>query len=567
MGRETGESRPILPSMAAQSGRFCIRQRPVLAQTKNPELRCNPVIFGRYEGMEAGHLALIGPYAQPVSGAAARPSGEITMPDQPPPASCRMPRSTLRAPRSCCVRPAIVFSAIAAAMGLGAAAGPASAQECDPVETAELLASDGGPSDWFGEAVAISGETVVIGVRAHDDNGTSSGSAYIFIRNGGMWTEQAELLLDGGVEGDRFGSSVSISGETVIIGTPGDNETGEDYGSASIFVRSGGVWSERAKLLAADGALHDGFGNAVALDGDTAIVGAPSDDDNGTSSGSAYIFVRSGGVWTQQAKLLPEDGVEEGRFGNAVSLRGDTAIIGMYQDDDNGLHSGSAYIFTRSGGSWTQQAKLLPDDGARTEYFGSSVSIHDDTAIIGTPRDGDNGSEYGSAYIFARNGDIWTQQAKLLPDDGAQYDRFGNSVSISGDTAVIGSHRHNGNDTSSGAAYIFARSGGIWTQQAKLLPEDGEAYDSFGEAVALSGDTAVIGAYSHGEAGSAYIFALGCETCPADLNNDGTVDTQDFVAFLGAWSGGDPLADWDENGILDTRDFVAYLGDWSAGCP
>ncbi len=165
---------------------------------------------------------------------------------------------------------------------------------------------------------------------------------------------------------------------------------------------------------------------------------------------------------------------------------------------------------------------------------------------------------------------MWTQQAKLLASDGTANDWFGWSISISGDKAVIGARLDDDNGSGSGSALVFEKVGGIWTEQTKLTADDAAAFDEFGYSVSISGDTAVIGANlddDNGDrSGSAYVFDLGCDDCPVDLNNDGTVNTQDFLAFLGAWSSGDPLADWNNDGIIDTRDFIAYLGDWAAGC-
>ncbi|MBN1795656.1 MAG: FG-GAP repeat protein, partial [Sedimentisphaerales bacterium] len=192
---------------------------------------------------------------------------------------------------------------------------------------------------------------------------------------------------------------------------------------------------QRAKLLASDGEEADLFGDSVDISGDTAVIGAYGDNDNGSNSGSAYIFCFNDSSWLQQAKLLTYDGAGYDYFGYFVAISGDTAVIGAFGDDDNGGDSGSAYIFGFNGSSWLQQAKLLASDGAAEDYFGFSVAISGDTAIIGAYSDDDNGYDSGSAYIFHFNGSSWLQQAKLLASDGADSDYFGFSVAISGDTA------------------------------------------------------------------------------------------------------------------------------------
>ena len=278
------------------------------------------------------------------------------------------------------------------------------------VELQKLTASDGATYDNFGYSVSLSsdGSTALIGARYDDDKGTYSGSAYVFTRSGSTWTEQAKLVASDGAASDFFGYSVSLSsdGNTALIGAYYDDDKGSNSGSAYIFTRSGSTWTEQAKLTASDGAASDWFGCSVSLssDGSTALVGATGDDDKGTYSGSAYVFTRSGSVWSQQAKLVASDGVASDFFGESVALSSDgsTALVGADGDGDKGSDSGSAYVFTRSGSTWTEQAKLLASDGAAGDYFGYSVSLSSDgsTALVGANGDDDKGSDSGSAYLF-----------------------------------------------------------------------------------------------------------------------------------------------------------------------
>jgi hypothetical protein len=338
-------------------------------------------------------------------------------------------------------------------------------------EQAKLVASDGAGGDNFGWSVSLSsdGSTALIGAYLDDDpvKGTNSGSAYVFTRNGSTWTEQAKLTASDGAAYDNFGYSVSLSsdGSTVLIGSRYDDDKGTNSGSAYIFTRNGSVWTQQAKLVASDGAGGDYFGTSVSLssDGSTALIGAYLDDDKGSDSGSAYVFTRNGSTWTQQAKLVASDGAGGDNFGRAVSLSsdGNTALIGAYGDDDpvKGTNSGSAYIFTRNGSTWTERAKLVASDGAGGDYFGWSVTLSSDgnTALIGAYGDDDKGTNSGSAYVFTRSGTTWTEQAKLVASDGAGGDWFGWSVSLSsdGNTALIGAHWDDDRGTDSGAAYIF----------------------------------------------------------------------------------------------------------------
>jgi len=450
----------------------------------------------------------------------------------------------------------------------------AGAQGCDPVEVTKLLASDGEFREEFGRCVSISGDTAVIGAPLDDENGSRSGSAYVFLRDSGVWTQQAKLTASDGGANDDFGRAVSISGDTAVIGASSHN--GSDFlsGAVYVFARSGGIWTQQAKLLPDDGASMDRFGSSVSISGDTIVVGATWDDDNGSNSGSAYVFTRANGVWTQNAKLLPDVGSENAIFGNSVALNGTTIVVGAEGATNNSVQSGAAYVFARSNGVWTQQALLLSSDADSGDYFGCSVSVDGDTAVIGAYQDDDNGSNSGSAYVFTRSGgggSTWIRQAKLLSDDGDGLDYFGHSVSIVGDTVVAGAIGTGDNGFTSGSAYVFIRNSGAWAQQAKFIASDGQSADNFGYSVSTTEDTAITGAHFHDDngpnTGAAYIFDLNCNTCPADLTGDAVVDTRDFVAFLNAWAAGETLADWDQNGLIDTRDFVAYLNDWVVGCP
>ena len=343
-------------------------------------------------------------------------------------------------------------------------------------------------------------------------------------------TETQKLTASDAAAFGQFGGAVSISGDTAIVGADG---------AAYIFTRSNEVWSEQAKLSASDIEERDRFGESVFISGDTAIVGASGDDDFGSSSGAAYIFTRSGGgVWSEQAKLTASDAAAGDLFGFSVSISSNTAIVGARADDDTGASSGSAYVFTRSGTTWSEQAKLTASDGAEGDEFGFSVSVSGDTVIVGAFGDDDGfGSDFGAAYIFTQSGGgVWSEQAKLTASDSDVEDNFGFSVSISGNTAIVGSESDDDDaGINSGAAYIFTQSGGVWSEQAKLTASDAAAGDLFGFSVSISGNTAIVGAESDDDAcpsdpdcesGSAYIYDLTTEdTIPPviTLNGDDTI--------------------------------------------
>ncbi len=387
---------------------------------------------------------------------------------------------------------------------------------------AKLIASDGTAADLFGIAVAVSGDTAVVG--APQEAGAAiplQGAAYVFTRVGGTWTEQAKLVPSDGSAADRFGQAVAVSGDTVVVGSFWhDVGVNVDQGAAYVFTRSGGTWTEKAKVTASDGAVDALFGFSVAVAGDTMVIGAPSDDQ-----GSAYVFTRAAGSWAEQTKLTASDATvaNDASFGERVALSGESVVVGA-PGDDIGANSdqGSAYVFTRSGGTWTEQAKLTASDGAATDQFGFWVSVSGNTAVVGAFFD-DVGAnpDQGSAYVFTRSGGTWTEQAKLTASDGAATDQFARSVAVSGDAVVAGAQSDDvdGKD-GQGSAYLFTRSEGIWSEQARLIDPEGAAGDTFGVSVGMSGDTVVIGAGFHDnpnpEQGAAYVWA---DSTPPAITN------------------------------------------------
>jgi FG-GAP repeat/Fibronectin type III domain/Bacterial Ig domain len=306
------------------------------------------------------------------------------------------------------------------------------------------------------------------------------------------------MALDGG-EGDRFGT-VAFDGTTAVIGALGDDDRGNDSGAVHVFVRTGAIWSVEAKLLASDGADSDGFG-VPSVDSDVAVVGAPGDE---AGKGAAYVFRRNRGGWSQEAKLMSSDGSANDQFGSSVAIDGDMIVIGARGFQNR---TGAAYVFVREGVVWRQEARLDPGDGLPGDLFGT-VSFHLDTAVIGAEG---HGHERGAAYVFVRSDTGWSLQAKLTASDGVVEDEFGASVSFDNRTAVIGAPFAEGAGINccKGAAYVFVREGTAWSEQARLTPYDAEPQDRFGVGLAVAGDFAMIGARDDDRglnAGAAYLF-------------------------------------------------------------
>jgi hypothetical protein len=408
-----------------------------------------------------------------------------------------------------------------------------------------FFASDGGSTDFFGHSAAISGDTAVVG--AWFENNT--GAAYVFERSGATWIQQAHLV---GAPSETFGASVAISGDTLVAGAVGAE-------AVYVFERNAGVWTEQARI-SPFGPRGD-FGSSVAISGDTVLVGAYTSD-------SAYVFVRNAGVWTQQPRLWPSDGAAGDRFGWSVALSGETAVVGS-------IDAAKAYVYVRNGATWREEARLSASDGSELDFFGVSVAISGDTVIVGAGADDTSaGSDAGSAYVFVRSGGLWTEQAHLLPADGRAGDHFGTSVQISGDMAVVGAPlRDTPGIRDAGSTYVFTRSGAVWTQQAQLFAPDAAQGDEFGLEVASSGNSVVVSApwdntYNGLFAGSAYVFNLDC--CSGDLDGSGVVDLSDLAILLAHFGtvSGATLADGDfeGDGDVDLGDLANMLSVTGTTC-
>ena len=377
-------------------------------------------------------------------------------------------------------------------------------------QQAKIQASDPTAGDGFAVKVAIDGDTMVAGNTGDDTEGNATGATYVFTRSGTSWSQQAKLVASDPNDLAFFGAEVEISGDTLVAGAKWNDGGGSDAGAAYVFTRSGTSWSQQAKIVSSDIQAGDYFGEYVAIDGDTIVVGAIGEDTGGYGAGAAYVFTRSGTTWSQQAKIQSSDIAASDMFGTGVSIDGDTVVVGAYMEADG---QGAAYVFTRSGTSWSQQAKLVASDGSAGERFGNTVSISSDSVVVGSYYDYDGGANAGSAYVFTRSGTTWSQQAKIQSSDIAAGDQFGKSVAIDGDTVVVGVDYQDTGGANAGAAYVFTRSGTTWTQAKKLVASDAQANDLLGFSVDISGNTVVAGARGEDTgasgAGTAYTFVAG----------------------------------------------------------
>ncbi len=373
----------------------------------------------------------------------------------------------------------------------------------------ELTASDGAASDNFGDSVAVSGNTAVVGAAGHTVGSNSTqGAAYVFALVGSAWTFKQELTAADGTAGSDFGTSVAISGDTIVIGATEVDGTGP--GAAYVYTLAGTTWTPQGELTPADGAGGDAFGSSVAVSGDTIIVGAPGHQvGHNAGQGAAYVYKLSGTTWTPQQELTAANGAAGDGLGASVAVSANTVVVGAFFGGN--LSQGVVYVYTVSGSLWSEQQELSAADGAAFDEFGQSVAISGSTIVVGA---GDhnvgNNSSQGAAYVYTLSGTTWSQQQELTADDGGEFDFFGDSVAVSGNVLVVGAAEHNvGNNVGQGAAYVYSLNGSAWTLQRELTADDGVSFGLFGDSVALSGDTVVVGAESqlvgNNATGTAYI--------------------------------------------------------------
>jgi len=420
-------------------------------------------------------------------------------------------------------------------------------------EVDRFAQSGAATGDGFGWSYAIDGDTVILGSPGDDDDifGNNSGSAYIFVRNtAGVqcietlsidpWCQQAKLTADDAEKGELFGSGVAISGDTATVSARNDDNnntndgTGYRAGSVYIFERSNinNNWTQTTKLRAADPSDKAQFGWHLALEGETLAVSARKDDGPDGFPGSIYIFVRNtAGVeclqtftidtWCQQAKLTASDGKDGDLFGTYVALDDNTLAVGAPRNDDAGDNAGSAYIFIRNGTSWSEEAKLIAGETTGGDNFGQRVEISGNTVIVAAVKF--NKPSGGAAYIFGRSSGIWSEEDKLTASSGFVGDGYGFNVEIAGDVAMVGAQTDGDFDAKSGSVYLYARTDAGWIEESKLTASDSAAGDWFGSGLAISGDTALIVAvpfFVSGSFGSALVFSI-------DLDDDGYRDSID----------------------------------------
>jgi len=481
---------------------------------------------------------------------------------------------------------------------LGGAVAPAWGQ----CQLDKFLAQNPANLDVFGQAIAVDGIRVAIGAPSVSPN--SNGSAYVFRRVGTNWVQEAVVTASDGAPDDEFGNSVAICGDYLAVGARLDDDNGQSSGSAYVFQRDGTHWGPMQKLTPKGAAIDDQFGNAIAIsctpDGVRIAVAARQ---NGIDLGSAYVFRLDGKVWTEEAKLSASDGQAWDLFGFSIAMSGDRIVVGARANSFGGDGLGAAYVYTRDGFKWTEDAILSASDEDEADFFGYSVSVCGDLIGIGASNDEENGSTTGAAYLYRFDGKAWSEEQKLRQSDPTPSAGLGFSIYVEDDTALVGAWQAQvGGIMFAGAAYLFEYTGASWQETAKLTSDTPAMGEQFGRVLAMSGAYAVIGEPFDDDAGDAAgaVYGFGvqgdcddngavdvCEiadnpgldgdgngfldVCESvgDVDGDGDVDINDFLALLAAWG---PChqpcppscaADFDEDCQVGIADFLLLLANWS----
>lgn len=350
-------------------------------------------------------------------------------------------------------------------------------QVCEMIEDA-ILTNAGGRAERLGYRVAISGDRAILSAHQNHDVSLYAGAAYVYRFDGFSWVEEQQLTASDGATVDGFGASVAISGDTAIVGA--DRQFSTTPGQAYIFRFNGSGWVEEQKLVPSNGAPGDSFGVSVAINGDVAIVGAYETDD---AVGAAYVFRFEDGSWVEEQKLVAADGLAGDLFGTSVAVDNDVAVIGAQATDElPGTNVGAAYVFRFNGSGWIEEQRLGASDARWTAHFGCSVSISDQTVLVGARSAAD-------AYVFRFDGISWVEEQKL---EGRGYS-FGHSVAISDDVAVVGAYQEDNDSDSAGAAYIYRFDGLSWVETQRLTASNAVADGWFGYSVAIDNGTPLIG--------------------------------------------------------------------------
>ena len=363
-----------------------------------------------------------------------------------------------------------------------------------------ILSKDSKAEDYFGFSAAVDADTVLVGAYKADVDGVKdAGAAYVYVLGENGWYQQAKLVAEPKFAEDTLGGKVALNNDIAVLGIMRRDEKGKDSGAVASFERQSNNWLQRQIFTAPDAEPGDAFGQSISLTDKHLVVGAPRNDALGKDSGAAYIYKRENGLWCYQTKITANDGRDGDLFGISVAIDGDTVLIGADLHDEKAENAGAVYVYVLDNNHWKQEAKLMATDGDKTDIFGVRVAVSEDTALISARRDDIDGVgvDAGSAYIFERKGQIWTEKIKLTSPDGKADDRYGRDVALGKDTIIISAMNHDSNGVDTGALYVYKKDDSGWRYTSKITAKVSLPDDRFGWSVGLFNDSAVITAPNH----------------------------------------------------------------------
>ena len=375
---------------------------------------------------------------------------------------------------------------------------------------AKLVSPDPGTTENAGTGLALEGDRIAMGVPHDEIGGEFHGAVRVFERGPSGWIHVQKIQPSNVKKNDAFGTAVAMQGDLMLVGAIGEDTAAPGGGRVYAYERGPSGWQLVQEFVPNDPHAAMFFGDGLAIDGDTAVIGARfANGPTVDQTGAAYVFVRVNGTWVQQAKLVPQDAQFDDGFGAFVDISGDTIVASMHSDDTFGTISGAAYVYRRTGGVWTEAQKLLASDGAAGDLFGFDLGIDGNRIVVGAPREDTQGVLAGAAYVFEDQGSGFVETAKVLPSDGSSYAEFGRGLDVHGDLLVVGAPR-----LLNPAVYFFHLEGATWTQTDKIAPPDihatiaelGDVVRTDGARVAAGAPRDFIGVY--GDAGSVYVFGV-----------------------------------------------------------
>ncbi|MCB9857495.1 MAG: hypothetical protein H6818_17575 [Phycisphaerales bacterium] len=448
----------------------------------------------------------------------------------------------------------------------------------------KLTPADSFPNKYFGWSCAVSGNTAAIGAYRDHQDGVTPGAVYVYENTSNHWDQVSKLRPIAGTTIASLGYSVAIDGDTIVAGAYRDDGIALRTGTAYIFRRISGIWQQTARLMADDGTNADEFGASIAISGDTIVVGAPKSDQAAIDAGSVYVFQLINDAWYQTARLTAPNPIIGAQFGSSVAISGATIVVGMPRPNHAG--PGSVHAYRETNGVWQPVASIASDDTPSEDLFGGSVSIDGDTIAVGATLSQDPALGSGAVFVFRENAGQWERIARLSEIETLEFDNYGISVCLDGDRLIVGAATGESSVYGSGVVYVYQEIGGVWQRLALFESDTPKGGDYFGQSVSVSGTTAVVGAYradgSTSDSGAAFAFDVfsSANDCNAngfpdecdlqlisdDCNGNGIPDECDIASQLSADCNGDGVPDECGPGeLFESATLVASDGSPGAG--